>query len=87
MEGCPGRPSVLFRSTDSGKRLTGGTYYVGCLSEFIAESVAEGRRRGFGLTDYRLLTGPLKRGSYWLVIQSRYKDEPALIRVRRRVTV
>ena len=43
-------------------------------------------RRDFGLTDYKL-TGPLKRGSYWLVIQSRYKDEPALIRVRRRVTV
>ena len=40
----------------------------------------------FGNTDYKL-TGPLKRGSYWLVIQSRYKDEPALIRVRRRVKV
>ena len=43
-------------------------------------------RRDFGITDYKL-TGPLKRGTYWLVIQSRYKDEPNLIRVRRRVNV
>ena len=70
----------------SGRRLSDVTYYVDSLSEFIAQAVTDGHRLDFGNTDYKL-TGPLKRGSYWLVIQSRYKDEPALIRVRRRVTV
>ena len=33
------------------------------------------------------LEGPLERGDYWIVVQSRYKDEPNLIRCRRRIKV
>lgn len=33
------------------------------------------------------LSGPLAPGDYWSVVQGRYKDEPALIRTRRRVKV
>ena len=33
------------------------------------------------------LEGPLERGDYWIVVQSRYQDEPNLIRCRRRIKV
>lgn len=42
-------------------------------------------RSGFGVTSYRL-SGPIKRGYYWLVIQSR-DDASTLVRVRRRISV
>jgi len=43
-------------------------------------------KSNFGSTDYRLV-GPIDRGEYWSVLQGRYRDEPALIRVRHRLTV
>jgi len=43
-------------------------------------------KTSFGSTDFRLV-GPIDRGEYWSVLQGRYLDDPALIRVRHRLTV
>lgn len=48
--------------------------------------VATISRSEFAVTDCTL-EGSIERGDYWIVIQSRYKDEPNLIRCRRRIKV